>query len=151
MSEIKHNILLRVDVNHSQQQLEGIINDLELVVSTTEAEVEKILNQVDILNAIAMSSSPQVKEQILTAVQAICEAACFQDINGQRITRVLHSLGKISEYISFMNKKNDDTLKTSDFSFGEKDAAAELLQGPQAPSDESQQDLVDSFFDEQKK
>ena len=147
MKDLKLSIKSCKDINSAQAHLGGILNDLEVVVSTTELEVEKILSQVEILNTIASTSPAEIKNQLNQAVQAICEACCFQDINGQRITRVVTSLAKISEYFTYLEKNASTNSHGEHFSFCDKNAKNELLQGPKAPSDVNQQELADSFFD----
>ena len=93
------------------------------------------------------SDADAYKAQIDTAMMQIIEACSFQDITGQRVSKVVATLthmeervAKFSEVMGVMDAESDQTDK-------EKWQAENLLNGPQLNGPATGQDAIDALFD----
>lgn len=132
-------------------------DELRAVVTGTEEATDTILAAAEAIDNIAqklLQTDGVVKEQaqeIADAVVQIFEACNFQDITGQRITKVVDSLHFIEERIASMVDVWQTLNKTA-----EKEKAPEppqdddkrLLNGPSLKTDANvvSQDDVDAMF-----
>lgn len=135
-------------------------DELRAVITGTEEATDTILASAETIDTIAqrMALSPDAAikadgEAIAEAVIHIFEACNFQDISGQRITKVVESLQFIEERIASMV----DVWQTlSKAAKGQEPASADadasddkrLLNGPSLKSDPGvvSQDDVDAMF-----
>jgi len=137
---------LRPQDIHSQY-IASATDELDAIVGATENATNAILDAAEKIEALGDDvGSPRLSEQ----TTAIFEACNFQDITGQRITKVVRALKHIEERI--------DALVAA---FGsEVDAAApepekrpaemtdqDLLNGPQLPDQAHDQASIDALFD----
>lgn len=134
-------------------------DELEAVVAATEEATGKILDAAEKISRVADTLADTPSAGHLTeAVTAIYEASNFQDITGQRITKVVKTLQKIEAKLAAM---------LSVFSLGGEtpaaapatgpatpppavisiDAPQSLLNGPQLPGSVASQDDIDALFD----
>lgn len=134
-------------------------DELRAVITGTEEATDAILAAAEAIDDIAQrmandDGDEQVKadgQAIANAVIQIFEACNFQDISGQRITKVVESLRFIEERIASMidvwqtiNKMADDKPKVQEEIPPEK----RLLNGPSLKTDAGvvNQDDVDAMF-----
>ncbi len=75
-------------------------DELDAVVMATEVATESIMDACDVLGAHSGKLSPDDSQVVMTEVTKILEACTFQDITGQRITKVVKSLKTIDEKVS---------------------------------------------------
>lgn len=85
-------------------------DELDAVVGATEDATGKILDAAELLEALADQLEPAHAEQVRAAVTGIYEASNFQDITGQRITKVVKTLKHIESRVSAMLKAFGDEL-----------------------------------------
>ncbi len=119
-------------------------DELDAVVKATEAAANSILDSAEKLESMRGSLSGRDAETLESAVTQIFEASNFQDITGQRISKVINTLQGIETRIARLTALFPDVIEAA----GErKDGDAELLNGPQLPGLASSQDDVDALFD----
>ncbi len=75
-------------------------DELDEVVIATEEATNKILDCCEEIQTLALECEPEVKEKIEGLTTAIFEACNFQDITGQRITKVVTTLKHIEERVN---------------------------------------------------
>ena len=128
-------------------------DELSAIVESTEQATNSIFEAVETIEALTLDMAPDVAERVATSVTGIYEACGFQDITGQRISKVVKALQSIEE-------KVQDLLEA----FGE-DAAAErreakakpavdhtasddkaLMNGPQLPANANSQAEIDALL-----
>jgi chemotaxis protein CheZ len=126
-------------------------DELDAVVGATAEATGTILDAAESLERIAASIAEPVGEEVSTIATRIYEACNFQDITGQRITKVVRTLKHIEGKI--------DALLTA---FGELKSVApaapspeevlppgderSVLHGPQLPEEAKRQDEIDAIF-----
>ncbi len=135
-------------------------DELDAVVKGTEVATEKILsaaeviesNAADLANALKTGSDHDLALDIQEHAIAIFEACNFQDLTGQRITKVVNTLKFIEDRVDYMMtiwggqesfagiKPEKQEGKTSD---------SHLLNGPAMEDaiDVASQDDIDALFD----
>ncbi|GEO81801.1 protein phosphatase CheZ [Pararhodospirillum oryzae] len=77
-------------------------DELDAIVQATESATEDIMDCVEALEGLGERLSPADTEILNGAVTRIYEACAFQDITGQRITKVVRTLKNIEERVGAM-------------------------------------------------
>ncbi|MEO5372718.1 MAG: protein phosphatase CheZ [Alphaproteobacteria bacterium] len=136
-------------------RLTVVSNELDAVVSATETATQIILDSAEHVDTAAtaiqsLSSDPAVSrlvDEIKEHVIAIFEACNFQDITGQRITKVVNTLLFIEERVEAMidiwGRDSFQELPPPEDE-GLLDEDAKLLNGPQLGA--ISQDDIDRLF-----
>jgi chemotaxis protein CheZ len=128
----------------SGDQLFGSTADeLEEIVTETARAANRIMDAAETIEGVAGKVDPASAAALTDAVTKIYEASSFQDITGQRITKVVRALQSM-----------ETKLQSLAGAFGRADftpaAAAEgdaaLLNGPQLSQSASSQDDIDALF-----
>lgn len=125
-------------------------DELEAVVGATEEATGIIMDACDVISDKVSSLEQDAQKNIMNEVTKIYEACSFQDITGQRITKVVRTLSEIQIRIDRLAKilgntgaaKPEEDTRTGD---------EKLLNGPQMPDKAITQDDIDallSSFDE---
>ncbi|WP_340150802.1 hypothetical protein [uncultured Sneathiella sp.] len=144
--------------SRSGQKLGSVTDQLDAVVGDTETATNTILEAVETIEDKSESlelhtSSPEEMESleaISKAVMKIYEACNFQDVTGQRISKVVATLGFVDERITKMidilgGEDELQELEAEEFK-PQFDEDVELS-GPQPEGHEISQDEIDSLFD----
>ena len=135
-------------------------DELDAVVGATEEATGTILDACEALEKVSGAVPPEAAEQITGAVTRIYEACNFQDITGQRITKVVKTLKHIEERVSAMLGAFGDEIAKHQ---GERPPAppaaapapapaapkpgeTDLLNGPQLPDDAKKQAEIDAIL-----
>ncbi len=119
--------------------------DLREVVASTESATQSILDSAETIMSADPDDLEDYRQTVDNAVVSIFEACCFQDMTGQRISRVAETLGHISEHIKYVTDVINGqggahlkpTVKSGD----------PLMNGPQSAKDAISQDLADNVFE----
>jgi chemotaxis protein CheZ len=150
---------LRPDVV-KQEYLPTAADELDAIVAATAQATNTIMDAVDSISAAG--SSPEITD----AVTKIYEACTFQDITGQRITKVIKVLKVIEERIDrlLIAVGGSEPLPLSQldtasvpgvdqdsidalFGTAEQDRSdARLLNGPALPANATSQDEIDALL-----
>jgi chemotaxis protein CheZ len=145
---------------HQGIEVGRMTNELDAIVSGTEQATENILeaaeqidsNAADLVAALRKEANHNTALDIQDQVIKIFEACNFQDLTGQRITKVVKAFCFIEERVhhmmeiwggleSFQNLELDASCT--------RDADEALLNGPSLEEDEdiASQDDIDALFD----
>lgn len=124
-------------------------DELDAIVGATAAATNEILDAVETVEAVANAVPAEQAEALRGVTTRIYEACSFQDITGQRVTKVVKTLKTI-----------DDRVTAIISTFGERVAVipraapppaptgeAALLNGPQLPGGGVDQASIDALFD----
>ncbi len=120
-------------------------DELDAIVAHTAAATHAILETCETLDAVAGHLAGEPAAQLQDATTRIYEACGFQDITGQRITKVVNTLKIIEDKVGQL-------VATFGDSNGEAAAAAnargegELLNGPQLPTMAMDQSDIDKLL-----
>lgn len=127
------------------EEIPKATDQLGAVVAATEEATGRILDAAEEMEAIAKIAESDIAERLLGVVTTIYEASNFQDITGQRITKVIRTLEyveeKIGQMAALMGHTEDDYEAESDAP-----GAEELLQGPQMVDEANSQDDIDALL-----
>ncbi|WP_334128172.1 protein phosphatase CheZ [Sneathiella sp.] len=119
--------------------------ELDAIVEATEAATNQIMGAAETI----MSARVTEPDVVNDACMAIFEACSFQDITGQRISKVVSTLNYIEEYLARLTKAWGHQID----SIAANDAAAtpggdaDLLNGPALDGEGVDQQEIDSLFD----
>lgn len=132
----------------STSHIPNATDELDAVVGATEEATNKIMDVCDTMSAIAGKCSPEINEELTSCTTRIFEACNFQDITGQRITKVVQTLKYIDGKVDALLKALGDEIYHGDTSGRAKTANSEelLLNGPQLPKNAIDQDAIDKLL-----
>lgn len=77
------------------EHLAAASDELEAIVGSTEQATNTIFEAIESIEALTPDMSAEMAETVTTAVTSVYEACGFQDITGQRITKVVKALQHI--------------------------------------------------------
>ncbi len=143
------------DIN--SEHLPAATDELTAIVGATEQATHTIFEAVESIEALTEKMSPEVAEQISAAVTSIFEACGFQDITGQRITKVVTALQQVEVKVDALLHAFGDEIKREGSprpkakkkttpSGAPARPDEDLLNGPQLPEDAISQDDIDALF-----
>jgi chemotaxis protein CheZ len=134
------------------ETLDDIVKNTENASNTILESVESIDEMVGALRSIKDPAVIETCDKINDRVNQVFEACSFQDLTGQRITRLVKSLTFIEERVNAMIRVwgRDEISKVIDEVKQEttttKTADEMLLHGPQSESKAIDQSEVDKLF-----
>jgi len=122
-------------------------DELDAVVGATAEATGAILDAAEALERMA-DAMPE-GEKVREIATRIYEACNFQDVTGQRITKVVRTLKHIEEKIDALLTAFGDGFKSAPAPIGESLPPGDerrLLHGPQLPEEANKQDEIDAIF-----
>jgi len=126
-------------------------DELDAVVGATEDATNRIMDVCDEMSAIATQCTPEINEKLVNCTTKIFEACNFQDVTGQRITKVVETLKHIDARIEAIVKAMGDEIhrvggghKPKNVHAGDPEKG--LLNGPQLPSNAISQSDIDKLL-----
>jgi chemotaxis protein CheZ len=127
-------------------------DELDAVVEATSDATNHILDAAEQIENIADDLDEDTAEKLMKITGGIYEASNFQDITGQRITKVVNVLRTVEQKLESMSHIVDGVAV--EFSDAEKKAAdlltigedKELLNGPSMPDAANSQDDIDALL-----
>lgn len=139
------------------EHLPSAADELDAIVGNTEEATGIILDSVEKIEAIAQKIEGENGTQIVDVVTKIYEACNFQDITGQRITKVVKTLKQIENKVAALIGAFGDELAREKARAaaaapqaapapGQKPSDEDLLNGPQLPTNANSQADIDSLF-----
>jgi len=138
-------------------RLIAVTFELDAIVSSTEQATEQILEAAEKIEAIGKEIQAhaadgyvsRLVEDIGETISTIFEACNFQDITGQRITKVVKTLKYVEDRINAMIEiwGHENISDVSPKIFEEhKDDDSKLLNGPALENQGISQDEIDKLF-----
>ncbi len=121
-------------------------DELDAIVAHTAHATDAILESCEMLDEVAATVSGEPAEKLQAATTKIYEACSFQDITGQRITKVVGTLktieGKVAQIISTFGQGISAAASPAQRVATE----ADLLNGPQLPAHAMDQSDIDKLL-----
>jgi chemotaxis protein CheZ len=133
----------------SNEHIPVATDELDAVVGATEDATNKIMNACDQITEIAGTVSPEASEKLMSVVMGIYEACNFQDITGQRITKVVKTLKHIETQVMGLVAAFGGTAGSAgaaSSSAADPNDEKNLLNGPQLPGNAINQDEIDKLL-----
>ena len=160
INRTKHELATVHVTGFNGPEMKRVTNELDAVVGGTEQATQTILNAAEEIDQLANTLGAAVKSDhekglagdIQDKVVRIFEACNFQDLTGQRITKVVATLSFIEEHINRMMEIWGGMEAFREFApepFAEREGDAKLLNGPKLDGDigHASQDDIDALFD----
>jgi len=137
---------LRVD-DIMDRDIPFATDELDAIVEHTAVATNAILESCEMLDEIAATVTGDAATKLQDAVTKIYEACSFQDITGQRITKVVTTLKTIEDKVALI-------ITTFGVAVGSNEpresapaaTGTELLNGPQLPSNAMDQSDIDKLL-----
>jgi chemotaxis protein CheZ len=159
INKTKHEIASLHVTGFEGPQMVRVTHELDAVVVGTEQATDQILAAAEFIDQASTTLSAALKNQqhqalaqdIQEQVVQIFEACNFQDLTGQRITKVVATLKFIEEHIVRMMDiwGGIDSFKDiTPEAMAERDGDAALINGPKLEGDagHASQDDIDALF-----
>jgi len=135
----------------SENKIPEANSQLDQVVNATEEAATKIMDSAEEISELAASLEGDIADKLITISTNIFEASSFQDITGQRVNKVVTTLGFLEEKLSQLAIAIGDTdSHLTDKNKGDSENSESdenLLQGPQCKVTANDQDSIDALFD----
>lgn len=126
------------------QNLPTAMNQMGLIVETTESAANQIMQAVDeILNVDKGASHADYRDMVEQKCLIVLEACSFQDLTGQRITKVVETLLTLEDKLAALSALLDEDAAPLDAASPGDDV---LLNGPAMPGEGVDQDEIDKLF-----
>lgn len=141
-------------------KIPAVTDDLDAIVAHTEEATSVILDAAEHLEKVSSQLDGESKAIVTDAVTRIYEACNFQDLTGQRITRVVKAIKDIEAKVDALIAALHDQLGLSSDEIASlaliKESAArskpvngadtDLLNGPQNGTNAKSQEEIDRLF-----
>jgi chemotaxis protein CheZ len=160
ISRTKREIAVLRGKSSDGHEMAKVNGELGAVVGGTEQATQQILEAAESIDqaasALAKVTSPEqqrlLSEEIQERVISIFEACNFQDLTGQRITKVMGTMSFIEQHINAMMEiwGGVDAIRAhAPAVVDARDRDARLLNGPKLDGDpgHASQDDIDALFD----
>lgn len=128
-------------------------DELDAIVGATESATGDIMAAAEQIEKIAEGLNDTDAEQLVDQVMRIYEACSFQDITGQRITKIIATLQKIEASVEGMLAAFGDEAArqrvaklAAPIAEPTPDSDAALLHGPQLEGSGNSQDEIDKIM-----
>lgn len=126
-------------------------DELDAVVTHTEEATNRIMDACDQIMGLSGEVPPEVSAKLMDVTTGIYEACNFQDITGQRITKVVRALKHIEAKVEAMLLAMGEEVQQRHPNVVEEvkkdDEDKFLLHGPQLSGTGVDQAFIDSLFD----
>jgi len=119
-------------------------DELEEIVTETARATNRIMDAAESVEKVAVTLEPASAGALMDAVTSIYEASAFQDITGQRITKIVRALQSLEEKLAALASAFGPLDETFVANAPEGDAA--LLNGPQMEKTAASQTDIDALF-----
>ncbi len=143
----------------SDEHLPTATVELDAIVRSTEEATNSIMEAAETIEAMAAELDADKNDALTEATTRIFEACSFQDITGQRISKIIKALqeieGKIEGLISIFGDNDPEAReqrrerraaeRNKENGADERDER-ELLEGPQLPENAVSQDDIDALL-----
>ena len=126
-------------------------DELDAIVAHTAEATDAILEICETLDRVAGKLSPETQRELSAQLQdattRIYEACSFQDITGQRITKVVSTLKTIEAKVAHIIAAFGDRRRGEEIEVLPQEPPAEdLLHGPQLPANAMGQNDIDRLL-----
>ena len=133
-------------------------DELGAIVGATEEATGIILDSCEKIEKLMPTMDEKTAESVLTSVTKIYEACNFQDLTGQRISKVVHTLDiidkRVGDLLAAFSDKDfkfvlADTKTKKENAAGKSPAQmseSDLLHGPQLPDEAKRQAEIDAIL-----
>ncbi|MCF4097767.1 protein phosphatase CheZ [Maritalea mediterranea] len=143
--------LSRVDANDIfAKRIPEMGRELSAIVKATEVATDTIMNVAEQVLAADKSDPQKYAAEVEQHMMAIFEACSFQDLTGQRVTKIIHTMEVIEDRIEVLCKmienNNIAPLSSGELTDREKRNRDKLVSGPAHDGEGVSQSDIDAMF-----
>lgn len=139
-----------------QEYIASATDELDAIVGATENATNEILDAAEKLEELGAELSPEQGAKLTDTTTRIFEACNFQDITGQRITKVVRALKHIEERVEGLiaafgpefQEQLAQTIAAQSNEASPELTDEDLLNGPQMPEKAHDQAAIDALFND---
>lgn len=138
--------------NVSAKEIPNALVELKAVREATEGAASLVMDAADQMGLIAEGADVELSGTLMDVSINLYEATSFQDICGQRITKIEKLFAKLEQDLTELaDKIGDTTIKADENEVvfdetGHAVNAENLLNGPQLDGDGQSQDDIDAIM-----
>ncbi|KTS20341.1 chemotaxis protein [Methylobacterium indicum] len=125
-------------------------DELGSVVAATASATNRIMESAESILALEAKSLEDYRRKVEAHIGDIFEACTFQDITGQRISKVVEALGqlekRLSQFSTVVNVRDGEAELDPEEARRKARAEKLLLNGPQPKGPATPQDAIDALF-----
>jgi chemotaxis protein CheZ len=136
---------LRVD-DITDHDIPFATDELDAIVAHTAQATHAILESCETLDAVSAEVTGEPASKLQDAVTSIYEACSFQDITGQRITKVVTTLKTIEAKVAHIISTFGHSTEPKGAVKAAVSSEADLLNGPQLPEHAMDQSDIDKLL-----
>lgn len=131
--------------------LSSASDELDAIVEATADATNSIMDATEIVEDVMVDCEQEISDKLMDATTRIYEACTFQDITGQRITKVVNALKHIEEKIDALVEAFGSEIEKYKVENPESDEPKEitdedLLEGPQLEGQGRSQEDIDALL-----
>ena len=141
-----------------EKHIPSATDELDAIVMATEHATGEILDSAEKIEAVFENVDDEIREKLNEAVTKIYEACSFQDITGQRISKIVMTLKEIEEKVQGLVSAFGSSLPSVDLPSVEgkenggdqkkQEDNRDLLNGPQLPGTGKSQEEIDALLND---
>lgn len=153
IQKVRHDIAASGPAELRELHLPAATDELEAVVQATAQATHGIMDAAEAIQTIALGIDDEPQQALIAETTRIFEACTFQDITGQRVTKVVQALNLIDQKLDTLIACLGDALDKEEAVVAARPAPAppvsdaDLLNGPQLPAVAKSQAEIDALFD----
>ncbi len=125
---------------------------LDAIVRSTEDAAETIMDAAETVGALSEEAEGEMAEKLEKVSTELFQASSFQDLTGQRITKVMRTLGHLEERLNALAdaigdeyiKPHEEEIEVDDEGVAKDDT--DLLHGPQLEGEGNSQAEIDAIL-----
>jgi chemotaxis protein CheZ len=121
--------------------------ELEEIVAEASKATHDIMNAAESVEQVCATLDKAAAAKLNDAVTRIYEACAFQDITGQRISKVVNAMQSIETKVVGLARACGGAVETQAIEARAAKADSKLLNGPQLAVNAKSQDEIDKLFD----
>ncbi len=137
------------EIKNNKMPLAG--RELDAIVKSTEEATNTIMGAAEVIMAADTSDPAAYQTAVNDEVMKIFEACSFQDITGQRISKVVETLQfierRVDRLVGTMGLMEGEVKLTEEEQAAEDRKKDQILNGPQMEGEGQSQDDIDALFD----
>lgn len=143
MEQTKREIQALRPKELAEDKIPDATNVLDIIIKTNEEACAKILACAENLNEVAENTPGKLRETLCGISTELFEASTFDDLNGQRVRKVIKTFqeieNRLTKLLSALKIKDADAVS-------EVPEAVNLMEGPQHPEEATSQDEIDRLL-----
>ncbi len=136
--------------DRASDQLEAIVAETAQATNTILQAAEAIGAATDDLAEATLETAPALRQKIKDHAVQVMEACAFQDLTGQRVTKIVRSLDFVEDRVNALAEIwGRDEIETLSRKLWVEDESPDevALEGPQLPGAAISQADIDKLFD----